>query len=118
MKSLGPGGLLEKRLGRSARGDDVFRLYGLARYSRAKLFVEVGVQVGASTTALLLAAQENGGRLVSIDIDASWGQIYQGHEWWTFICGDSREPALPQKAHIDAVEFLFVDTSHLFPDTT
>ena len=44
-------------------------LFSIALASKGKLFLELGVQSGATTLPLLLAAHTNGGKLISVDIN-------------------------------------------------
>lgn len=104
--------------GISKFGLDTFRLYGLARYQRAMNIVELGTQTGASTSALLLAAQENGGSLVSVDIDPRCAKIFDGYDSWRFVAGDSTTPEVAEKAGNHSIDFLFIDSSHKAEQTT
>jgi len=94
---------------------DVFRLYGLACRSRAKLMVEIGVRHGASTHALMAALLDNEGeRLVSIDILPEWGASMDKVKYplWEFHCADATDPSLPAKLNLTEIPFLFLDAGH------
>ena len=63
-----------------------------ARYPEA-VIVEIGTDIGESTTALLAAAELTGGHMWSIDINPGikFLETYAEHDdgLWTFVCGDS-----------------------------
>lgn len=103
----------------TALGIDAFKLWSLARSIGAQKIVELGVETGISTMALLAAAQENDGELISIEInpDCEEASGCKGRERWRFVCGDSRDKGLPAKLSNGPIDFLFVDTSHIAADT-
>lgn len=77
--------------------------------------IELGVRAGNSTAAFLAAAQANDGHVWSVDICPP----YVPSDWcampeWTFIVGDDLDIAdrLP-----DAVDIVFIDTSHTYDQT-
>lgn len=106
-----------KRSKISALETDVVILYGLARAARARNLVEIGVGCGASTCALVRAAQENSGTLTSIDIDPACAKSCPSFPEWKFVCADSRDRDLPQKIQVNGIDFLFLDSSHVLEDT-
>ena len=102
----------------TALRSDLLCLYGLARYSAPQTIVEIGVRNGGSTTALLLAAQENKAKsFISIDIRKKYGNKFAGQKPWKFVHGDSRDPELPKKHGIKDIELFFLDSSHQKEDT-
>ena len=111
--------LLLKSVKITALRSDLLCLYGLARFSRAKVIVEVGVRNGGSTTALMLAAQENNSEaFISIDIRKKYGSKFAGQAPWEFVHGDSRDPELPEKCGIkENIDLFFLDSSHQVEDT-
>lgn len=90
-------------------------LYGLAMSAGARVIVEIGVQYGISTRMLCLAAKQNGGRLVSCDIDPQCGEGALKEDlkrldllpYWTFHGQPSQEMPVVEKA-----DFLYVDGDH------
>ena len=72
--------------------------------------LEVGVQYGISTTALLAGVEEHGGHVWSLDVFAACRYVWYGHPQWTFhdLRGDGvPEPALP-------LDVLFIDGDHSY----
>lgn len=69
--------------------------------------LEIGVNTGISTSALLLGIEENGGHLTSIDIRPECGKTWEGHPNWTFIAGDSMH-CIPDKEW----DLVFIDGNH------
>jgi predicted O-methyltransferase YrrM len=79
--------------------------------------VELGCGSGDSTVALLSAAQEVGGQVTSVDIDACDPVKVMLRQAsldgrWTFLHGDDMEVEPPQP-----IDHLFIDTSHTFDHT-
>lgn len=77
------------------------------------VIIELGVRSGNSTAAFLAALEMRGGHLHSVDIDPVT-MPWAGHEQWTFHHGDDMLLAadLP-----DAVDIVFIDTSHHYSQT-
>jgi predicted O-methyltransferase YrrM len=75
--------------------------------------IELGVRSGNSTSAFLLAAEQNDGHVYSVDIEPV-RLPWLGHPRWTFMQGDDVDLAddLP-----DDVDVLFIDTSHHYGHT-
>lgn len=69
--------------------------------------LEIGVNIGVTTSALLLGVEENGGHLTSVDIRPECGKVFEGHPSWTFICGDSAT-SVPGKDW----DLVFIDGGH------
>jgi predicted O-methyltransferase YrrM len=97
-------------------------LFGMvARYPAAQV-IELGTDIGESTTALLAAAEITGGHVWSVDANSRCGflaafeAIGQGAGPWTFIPGDSTGPAIAAQTP-DAADVLFIDSSHLYEQT-
>lgn len=72
--------------------------------------LEIGVDIGNSTTALLLGVQEKGGTLYSVDIRPECGVVYNGHPQWQFRCTDSSQ-GLQNFLNIDV---LYIDGDHTY----
>lgn len=96
----------------------LLRLYDLTvKLPSQKVVVELGVRWGNSTTALLAAVNDTGGRLYSVDVlppsgDAS---VYLETEPnWTFIIGDDMNVV---KTWNKLIDHLFIDTTHTFEHT-
>jgi predicted O-methyltransferase YrrM len=71
--------------------------------------LEIGTDVGNSTTALLLGVKENGGHLTSVDIkDCS--HLFNDPQW-TFLCSDSTKFPFFDNPPFDVV---FIDGDHSF----
>lgn len=82
-----------------------------AAQGKAKNILELGVRKGNSTVALLLGAQENYSRVVSVDIerhDWPWYDPLEFQFHWEFHEQDDLM-FLPTSVPID---LLFIDTSH------
>lgn len=92
-------------------------MYGMARFSGAKVLVELGVSIGSTTTFLAQAASLNDGMVYGVD------RLHTHHadalarlqrmdlaDNWTFIHGNTAEVG----RHWDKgpVNFLFVDAGH------
>jgi predicted O-methyltransferase YrrM len=75
--------------------------------------IELGVRSGNSTSAFLLAAEQQDGHVYSVDIDRP-RLPWAGHPRWTFMMGDDLLLAddLP-----NGVDVLFIDTSHHYSHT-
>lgn len=81
----------------------------------AQVIVELGVRSGMSTAAFLAAAEANGGHVWSVDI--VWPHVpteFVDSDHWTLLVGNDLElaPELP-----DAIDVLFIDTSHEYQQT-
>ena len=97
-------------------------LFGtVAKYPAAQV-IEIGTDIGESTTALLAAAEITGGHVWSVDANPGCGfravfeAIGQGAGPWTFIHGDSTRAAIAAQAPA-AADVLFIDSSHLYDQT-
>lgn len=77
-----------------------------------KIIVELGTREGESTTALLAAVNDSGGKLYSIDIQNC--NIYPHEINWKFIQGNDMEIVKTWNLKID---HLFIDTSHTYEHT-
>jgi predicted O-methyltransferase YrrM len=75
--------------------------------------IELGVRSGNSTAAFLAAVEARGGHVYSVDV-ARPKVPWFGHQQWAFLLGDDLALAdeLP-----DAVDVLFIDTSHHYKHT-
>ena len=94
-------------------------LFGYAaRYPGVRI-VELGTDIGESTTALLAAAQVAEGHVWSVDHNPriEFARVHDAHSGmgrWTWICDDTRAAAAKVPGRIDV---LFVDASHLYDET-
>jgi len=121
-------GILRKdsRSSRSALRDDVFNLYNLVVKHRPKRILEIGVDYGASTRALMLGLLKvRGDKIESID-NRDCSTILDilmptpkltklAKEYWKFHLGDSKDKELLDT--IEDFDFLFLDTSHVAEQT-
>lgn len=86
----------------------------------AKTVVELGVGEGHSTLILLGAVIENGGHLISVDVQpcpTAHRRIVESRldlSHWTFIQMDDLELA---KFWSKAIDLLYIDSSHLYEHT-
>jgi predicted O-methyltransferase YrrM len=94
-------------------------LFGMAaRYPGVRV-IEIGTDIGESTTALLAAAELAGGHVWSVDSNpqAAFQDTYQLHgpdRLWTFACADSAQAAGMVPPDCDV---LFVDSGHQYHTT-
>ena len=101
--------------------EHLLTIYSEAVECRPKLIVELGVRGGESTKALMLAAEQFGARVVSVDIEDC--SRVSSSERWTFIQSDdiSFGNTFSEWAHSrsmdPAIDVLFIDTSHTFERT-
>ncbi len=113
--------ILEHCQARTDISDHLPTLFGAALSVNPKLIVELGVRTGESTRVLARVARLCDARLVSVDID----DCSKACDWpgWLFVQGDDVEfaktfPAWADKKGLPAVvDFLFIDTSHLYDHT-
>lgn len=68
--------------------DTLVHLPYLREQSRGNV-LEIGTDVGNSTTALLLGVEEKGGHVFSIDINPKCASLFPNNENWSFIHADS-----------------------------
>lgn len=109
-------------LSRSAIESDIslhlIHLYELTAdiHDPDKVVVELGVRRGESTTALLAAVNDTGGRLISVDITECRQTRcrLKGEPNWVFVHGDDMELI---KKWDKPIDHLFIDTSHTFDHT-
>ena len=121
-------GILKKdaRSNRSALCDDVFNLYSLVIKHKPKRILEIGVDYGASTRALMLGLLKvKGDKLESID-NRNCNTILDilmptpkltklAKEYWKFHLGDSTDKEL--LTEIEDFDFLFLDSNHTAKQT-
>ena len=86
---------------------------------KAKVIVELGVELGISTQALLLACKKGGGHLWSVDTGVCpevqrWVKQAGFEEYWTFTMINDLKFVETWKKSID---LLFIDTTHTFNQT-
>jgi predicted O-methyltransferase YrrM len=70
--------------------------------------LEIGVDVGHSTTALLLGIENNGGHLYSIDINPFCANVFDECPFWTFTRGNS--------GYTDFIEGIKFDVAYIDGD--
>jgi len=91
-------------------GPHLKRLHDLTVEIAAQQVIELGVRSGVSTSALLAAVEETGGRVWSCDIeDHRAPDAVASNPRWTFHLGDDRRSADSAPERCD---LLFIDTSH------
>ncbi len=94
-------------------GAQLVALYREAVARSEPTILELGTENGASTTMFLQAAAENGGRVVSVDIEDC--SMVSDSERWTFVQADSTDvqtitTAAPTLG--DGIDVLYVDSLH------
>lgn len=77
------------------------------------IVLEIGCDVGNSTTALLLGVEEHGGHVYSVDINPACANNFVGYHQWTFIHSSSREIA-NVLTQIPDLDVLYVDGDHSY----
>ncbi len=101
--------------------DHLLTLFGAALSVSPQLIVELGVRTGESTRVLAKVASLCASRLVSVDVDECSGVC--DLPGWLFAQGDDIEfaksfPAWTRERGLpDKIDFLFIDTSHLYEHT-
>lgn len=81
--------------------------------SKCQKVAEIGVRDGVSTSAFLLGLRESGGHLWSIDKNPRCaGTVTDAAEGWTFVCGDSQDPASIRPQLPEEVDLLLIDGDH------
>ena len=100
-------------------------LYSLARGN----VLELGTRSGVSTAALLAGVEAHGGFLWSLDIE-DCSQVALGHDQWTFVQGDSIDPATVERVAawdrngddkptaMAMFNLILIDTFHCYEQTT
>jgi len=76
--------------------------------------MEIGVRLGASTTALLAGIEDHGGHLWSVDKDDSCKGCFEGHPQWTFIHADSINSAKVKPLLPESLGLLMIDGDHAY----
>lgn len=95
--------------------DHLEYLYATVCSYEKPVVVELGVRSGNSTAAFLAGVEAAGGHLWSCDIeDPDVPQEWLSNPLWTFIKGDD---VLVQNALPEAIDVLFIDTSHEYGHT-
>ncbi|MDB4459015.1 class I SAM-dependent methyltransferase [bacterium] len=104
--------------------DHLSTLYGLALISAPKLIVELGTRGGESTRALLAGASRTGATILSIDIEDCGDIEMPFKDQWNFIKADDVEFGKNEfegwckgKGLEPQIDFLFIDTSHVYEHT-
>ncbi len=90
--------------------EHLMTLYFIAKEFDCKNILELGVRTGKSTTALLKAASEIGGHLISIDINDC--NIFEDSHW-TFIQSDDLDVDWNEP-----IDLLFIDAKHTYSHLT
>jgi cephalosporin hydroxylase len=101
--------------------DHLLTLYAEALEVEPRVIVELGTRGGESTRALLRVAEHCSGTLVSVDIEDCSDVIRSDR--WIFVRSDDVEfgrnwPDFAAARGLQSeIDFLFIDTSHLFDHT-
>src|SRR2546426_8561780 len=101
--------------------DHLLTLYAEALEERPRVIVELGTRGGESTRVLLKVAERCSGTLVSVDIEECSDIVRSDH--WVFVRSDDVELGrnwsnwTRQHGLSERVDFLFIDTSHLYEHT-
>ncbi len=88
---------------------------------KPKVIVELGTRGGESTRVLLKAAERSSGALVSVDIEDCADILHADR--WIFVKSDDVELGhnwpdwAGRRGLPEGVDFLFIDTSHLYDHT-
>ena len=99
------------------RAREAMRLYDEARRRDAPTILELGTQNGSSTTYFLQAVHENGGKLVSVDIDPACAEV-SDQPAWQFVASESTAAGqIAEQAPIlkDGIDILLIDSWHWAP---
>ncbi len=84
-------------------------LYGMVRYIRPSIAIEVGTSSGGSATAILTAMRDNAhGELHSYDLNPNAGEKVIGYGRWHFHAGNFLDDDLL----IPSADFAFEDGAH------
>lgn len=78
--------------------------------------LEIGCDVGHSTTALLLGVREHGGHVWSMDINPDCANNFPNNPQWTFIHADSQDNLVPIKLAVNTYVTLFMELDLLYVD--
>ena len=76
--------------------------------------LEIGSDVGNSTSAFLLGVEEKGGSVTSIDINPKCAENFPCNNKWTFILGSSQSPEIRQRFVGRMFDVLYVDGDHSY----
>lgn len=100
--------------------DCVQILYDVAVNMPSYRILELGVRLGVSTVALLLAAKKVNGHLWSIDVDPCVRAVKTVKDngldsYWTFMIGDDKTLLLGFTEN--SMDMVFIDTSHQYEHT-
>jgi len=92
--------------------------------ARPKLIVELGTRGGASTRALLVAAERSDATVLSIDVDDCAGLDLPHRDRWRFVRSDDIEFGRLRFADWcrgeslePSIDVLYIDTSHFYEHT-
>ena len=93
-------------------------LFGTVARTPGAVVVEIGTDIGESTTALLAGAELAGGHVWSIDINPAikFLETYDRHgrdDLWTFVCGDSSARSIARQVP-GKIDVLYVDGDHTY----
>jgi predicted O-methyltransferase YrrM len=90
----------------------------LHRLAHGRRVLELGLDRGVSTSALLSAVEASGERMISVDVrpDCPAVKLFEGETAWEFVCGDSVNVIADRLADYRPT-MLFIDTDHSFERT-
>lgn len=117
---------MKRTLEHAAKPTDIHQhlvtLHGLVTSIAAKTVIELGVNLGESTVALLEAVHVTEGTLISVDIQLLPNVVPMLTEYglisrWNFNLSDDLEYAKTWPAG-KLADLIFIDTSHTFDHTT
>jgi predicted O-methyltransferase YrrM len=115
---------LQSKENKSDVSDHLSTLFFFAVDAKPRLIVELGTRGGESTRALLSAAAVTNAVMLSLDIDDCSGLHLPHRHHWRFAKGDDIEFGRTGFAKWCAeanlkpeIDFLFIDTSHLYEHT-
>ena len=101
----------------NGKGDSdshVLTLYAIAIGNKAKRILELGVRNGDSTRPLLLAANKNGGKLVSVDIEQTrFTCPSELQNNWQFVQQDALQ-FLKENNPEEPYDLIFIDDWHAY----
>lgn len=100
--------------GKNDSDQHVITLFSIALACRGKIFIELGVRAGTTTLPILLAANLNNGKLISVDIQDTEFQCPKDLlPSWSFLKCDALD-FLADWDKSKKMDFVYVDTWHSY----